>query len=382
MSYSNQDYSDESNLRFSATRFEQSPYYHLYANEKTALGMAAGRFYAAWNGEDIEQTYWNLKQKAVLYDVPEKPWQIEGPDVVAFLEKVFARRIGNLIEGRGRYAIACTPKGGTFMDGILFKMDQNRYWYVQPDGAFVEWLLAQSEGFDITVSDPNSRVLQVQGPTSMQLMSDATNGGITSEMKYFHSGFFDIGGQNLYVSRTGWTGELGYEIYSDNNTDHERLWNHLFKVGAPHGLTFGGLATMGIRRVEAGILDNLSDFDASMTPFEAGLGSFIDLDKPDFVGREALLSAHHETLLLGVKCDIAPEDGADVVDGNDCVGKITIGTWSPFLKHGIGYVRFNKRGDWADKTLKLKSSSGALVDCEILRLPFYDKEKAIPRAEG
>ena len=382
MSYSDNDYNDDNNLRFSATRFEQSPYYHLYANEKTALGMAAGRFYAAWNGEDLEKTYWNLKQKTVLYDVPEKPWQIEGPDVVAFLERIFSRPVGNLVEGRGRYAIACTPNGGTFMDGILFRIGETCFWYVQPDGAFVEWLQAHNDGFDITVSDPHSRVLQVQGPTSMQLMSDATGGSITSEMKYFHSGFYDIGGQSLYVSRTGWTGELGYEIYSNEHTDHEQLWDYLFKVGEPHGMTFGGLASMGIRRVEAGILDNLSDFDASMTPFEAGLGSFVDLDKPGFIGREALLDAHRETLLLGVKSEAAPEDGAAVMDGEECVGRVTVGAWSPYLKHGVGYVRFNRRGDWAGKTLELKTASGEGVDCQILELPFYDKEKAIPRATG
>ena len=382
MSYSNEDYSGNNNVLFSATRFEQSPYFEFYANEKTSLGMAAGRFYAAWNGEDLEQTYWNLKQKTVLYDVPEKPWQIEGPDVVPFLEKIFSRRIDNLIEGRGRYAIACTPKGGTFMDGILFKMAENRYWYVQPDGAFTEWLRAHDEGFDVTVSDPYARVLQVQGPTSMQVMSDATNGAINPDMKYFHSGFFDIDGQKLYISRTGWTGELGYEIYSDgSNTDYKRLWDHLFKVGKPHGMTFGGLATMGTRRVEAGILDNLSDFDATMTPFEAGLGNFIDLDKADFIGRKALLNAHQETLLLGIKCnDAAPEDGAGIFDKDECVGRVTIGAWSPYLKHGIGYVRFNRRGNWAGKSLKLQSTSGDVVDCDIVTLPFYDKEKLIPRA--
>ncbi|MGB5329519.1 MAG: aminomethyl transferase family protein, partial [Gammaproteobacteria bacterium] len=131
-----------------------------------------------------------------------------------FLERIFARRIGNLREGRGRYAIACTPDGGTFMDGILFKMEENRFWYVQPDGALEAWLIAHSDGFEIKISDPESRVLQIQGPNSMKIMADATAGAIDESMKYFDSGFYDIGGQELYVSRTGWTGELGYEVYS------------------------------------------------------------------------------------------------------------------------------------------------------------------------
>lgn len=123
------------NVRISAGRFEQSPYYDYYVNPETVLGVAAGRYYATFNGEDLVDTYWRLRRKAVLFDVPEKPWQIEGPDALPFLERIFARRIGNLAEERGRYAIACTSDGGTFMDGILFKIAENRFWYVQPDGA-------------------------------------------------------------------------------------------------------------------------------------------------------------------------------------------------------------------------------------------------------
>lgn len=367
-------------VRISARRFEQSPYYEHYVNPRTVLGVAAGRYYPSSNGEDPVETYWALRRKAVLFDVPEKPWQIEGPDVLPFLERIFARRIGTLAQGRGRYAIACTPDGGTFMDGILFKLAENRFWYVQPDGALEEWLAAHSDGFDVKISDPASRVLQIQGPNSMKIMSDATDGAIDESMKYFDSGYYDVGGQQLYVSRTGWTGELGYEIYSEGaKTDHDRLWNHLIETGSPHGMVFGSLAAMGIRRVEAGILDNLTDFDASMTPFEAGLGAFIELDK-HFVGREALLQADRETLLYGVKCpSTAPHDHGEIMDGSTSVGRVTAGAWSPFLESGIGYVRFEESGDWAGRSLLMKIRRGETVACEIVELPFYDSEKRIPR---
>ena len=212
-------------VRISARRFEQSPYFEFYANPNTRLGVAANRYFAADNGEDPVETYWALRQKAVLFDVTEKPWQIEGPGAVPFLEHIFARPVATLAEGRGRYAIACTCEGGIFMDGILFKLAENRYWYVQPDGALEEWLVAHKGEYDVNISDPASRVLQIQGPNSMKIMSDATDGAIDEKMKYFHSGYFDIGGQRLYVSRTGWTGELGYGIYSDGAiTEYQRLW--------------------------------------------------------------------------------------------------------------------------------------------------------------
>jgi len=369
-------------VRIPAGRFEQSPYFGCYANPDTLLGVAANRYYAADNGEDTEETYWALRQKAVLFDVPEKPWQIEGPDAVPFLERIFARPIDTLPEGRGRYAIACTSDGGIFMDGILFKVAENRYWYVQPDGALEEWLAAHKDGFDVKISDPNSRVLQIQGPNSMKVMSDASNGAIDESMKYFGAGFFDIGGQRLYVSRTGWTGELGYEIYSDAaSTDYKRLWNDLFAAGSPHGMVFGSLKAMGIRRIEAGILDNLSDFDMSMTPFQAGLGAFIDLNKADFIGRPTLLEADRQSLLYGIKCQSdTPYNQAEIMDGKNCVGRVTASGWSPYLKSGVGYVRFFYAGDWAGKSLFMKTEQGELAACEIIALPFYDAEKRIPRS--
>ena len=368
-------------VRIGAGRFEQSPYFEFYVNPQTVLGVAAGRYYPADLGEDTAEVYQALRHQVALFDVPEKPWQIEGPDALAFLETLFARRIDSLIEGRGRYAIACTPEGGTFMDGILFKLAPNRYWYVQPDGAFEEWVYAHKAGFDVKLTDPQSRVLQIQGPNSMRVMRDATAGAIDESMQYFHSGFYDFGGQQLYVSRTGWTGELGYEIYSDGeNTDHEKLWHHLFEVGVPHGMKFGSLKAMGIRRIEAGILDNLSDFDPSTTPFEAGLGKFIDLDKPDFIGKAALLEASRETLLYGFKCpDTEPCNQDEIYQDSEMVGRVTASAWSPFLECGIGYVKFSQPGDWAGHSLELKTRDGDLVSCDILTLPFYDADKRIPR---
>jgi aminomethyltransferase len=122
-------------VRVSARRFESSPFGDRWVNPQTVMGIYAGRYYSVFNGEDVEEAYWALRRKAVLYDVPERPVEISGPEAVPFLEHVFARRISTLKEGRGRYAIACTHQGRVFMDGILFKLSEDRFWYVQPDGA-------------------------------------------------------------------------------------------------------------------------------------------------------------------------------------------------------------------------------------------------------
>jgi aminomethyltransferase len=369
-------------VRVAARRFEASPFQAKWINPQTVMGVYAGRYYSVFNGEDTEEGYWTLRQKAVLYDVPERPVEIAGPDAERFLEHIFSRKVASLKEGRGRYAIACDHRGGLFMDGVLFRISDRRFWYVQPDGALETWLLAHSAGFDITISDPKSRVLQIQGPKSFAIMHAATHGALTGSMGYFHSGFFQIAGQDVYVSRTGWTGELGFEIYTQGAaTDCARLWDHLMAAGEPHGMIFGSISSMEIRRIEAGILDNGTDFDLSMTPFEAGLGPFVDLDKENFIGRAALLTASRDARrLYGLKCPGGiPGYREQIADGSRPVGHETAAAWSPYLKSGIGYARFDAPGAWAGRKLEVRAADGLLLDCEIVDLPFYDPEKRIPR---
>ncbi len=191
---------------------------------------------------------------------PNAPWKSVDQMWCRFWSAASPRRIGDLRLGRGRYAIACAHHGGLFIDGVLFRLEEDRFWYVQPDGALETWLLAHAEGFDVTVSDPeNPRVLQIQGLTSFPILQDLTEGAITEKMGYFHSGFFTVAGQEVYVSRTGWTGEIGCEIYTQANTNADVLWKRVLSAGAPHGMRFGSVASMGIRRIEAGILESGSD---------------------------------------------------------------------------------------------------------------------------
>ncbi len=375
-------HTDEDELFFiRGDEFEPSPYLECYGRNDIIYGVYAGRFFSVFRDEDIEHKYWTLRRTSVMYDVPERPVQIEGPDVVAFLEKIFARKVAALQSGRGFYAIACTPQGGVFMDGILFRLEEDKFWYVQPDGALETWLIAHSEGFDITISDPKSQVLQIQGPTSLDVMKSASNNAIDETMKYFQSGFYDLGGQEVYVSRTGWTGEMGWEIYSlGETTEHKRLWDHLVNSGAPHGMEVGSVSSMNVRRVEAGILNNISDIDMTMNPYEAGLGKFIDLEKEMFIGREALMNARREPLLFGLKCKTAtPQKAFTVLFNGEVCGRITIGVNSPTLECGIGYIRFNRHDEWEGRMLEMQTPDGVLHACEVVTLPFYDQEKKIPR---
>ena len=368
-------------VRVSSRSFEVSPYLERYEGPDTVRGVYAGRFFAIYNGEDPVRKYWTLRRKALIYDVPEKPVEISGPDAVPFLEKVLSRKVATLTEGRGRYAIACTPQGGVFMDGVLFRLGRDRFWYVQADGALETWLMAHSGGYDITISDPRSRVIQIQGSASMDIMQAASAGRIDAGMRYFQSGTFDLGGQRLYVSRTGFTGELGYEIYCNGEaTDHLALWDHLMTAGEPYGMEFSSTRSMTIRRIEAGILGNMTDMDTTMTPFQAGLGPFVDMDKGDFIGRAALVDADRHTLLHGVTCKGAvPGRGSKVLDGERSVATLTVGVASPTLGCGIGYARFREPGGWIGRELRVRLPDGNVQPCTVVDLPFVDPERLIVR---
>lgn len=377
-----QEASDLSNtVAISARRFEESPFIERTNSPKMVRGVYAGRYFPIFMGEDWIEHYWCLRQQALIFDVPEKPVEISGPDAVAFLDKVLSRSVAAMVEGRGYYAIACTPQGGVFMDGVVFRLGENRFWYVQADGPFETWLVAHSGGFDVHITDPRSRVIQIQGPASMAIMNAASGGAIDDTMKYFRSGYFDLGGQNLYVSRTGFTNELGYEIYCDGaTTDHLALWDFLMSCGEPHGMRFSSTRALTVRRIEGGILGNLTDIDASMTPFEAGLAPFIDMNKADFIGREALVGKDTRSCLFGMTCATeTPSAGSVVKDGERIVGRITAGVHSPTLRLGIGYVRFKTAGEWVGRTLSIHLPNGNRHEGQVVELPFFDRTKNIVR---
>ncbi len=366
-------------IKISARRFEESPYIERTYSPEMVRGVYAGRYFPMSIGEDPIKKYWLLRQKALIFDVPEKPIEISGPDAIPFLEKVLTRKVSSINEGRGYYSLACTPQGGIFMDGVLFKFNENKFWYVQADGPFEDWLLAHTSNYNVKISDPKSRVLQIQGPASIDIMKAASNGKIDESMKYFRSGFFDLGGQNLYVSRTGFTNELGFEIYSDGfKTDHLRLWDHLMNCGKPHGMELSASRAMTIRRIEGGIFGNLTDIDTTMTPFEAGLDFFVNMEKDDFIGRDALMKKDRKCCLFGLTCKTeTPVSGSLVIDGENIVGHITAGVPSPTLQLGIGYVRFYYPNDWPGRELLLKLPDGNTHKCNIVNLPFFDHEKNI-----
>ena len=345
------------------------------------MGIYNRRLYPWTTGDNPVDIYWRLRKSAVLYDVPESPIEIEGPDVARFLDLIFTRNVQKMRIGRAAYGMACLPNGGVLMDGMLMRLSENKFWFVQADGEFLGWLSAHAIHRDVTIRDPRSWAVQVQGPTALDVLQDVCEDAAPQPFNYFDVAECAIAGQRLLVSRTGWTGELGFELYTlDEHVDGPAIWNHLLEVGQDHGLVTSGLESMGIRRIEAGIMDYGTDLNVQMTPYQAGLGKFVDMNKPDFIGKEALMSSDQRPLLHGFACgDGAPARESTVFCNGTVVGRVTSAAWSPFLNKGIGFWCATEPADWSDQTLEMKSADGTTLNCRIAEVPFYDAKKEIPR---
>ncbi len=382
MSASNNYASSHDVVRISSKRFARSPWMPAYLTDQAILGIYSGRFYALGLVGDPVGDYWHLRRKAVLYDVPERPIEIAGCDAMTLLRTIFCRDVSGLREGRGTYAIACNHHGGILMDGILFRLGESRFWYVLADGAFEPWLEAHAAGLDVTIRDPESWVLQIQGPASLDLLPAILDDPPADPFRYFSIHRTTIGSHPFLVSRTGWTGEKGFELYPlSPDFDGPAMFRLILERGRPGGLIFSGLDSMGIRRMEAAIMDNGTDMDPSMTPFDAGLGRFVDLDRnDDFIGKAALARAPKAPRFFGLTASgITPHAGTVVLHRGDETGIVTAGAWSPFLESGIAYVRFDKADDWAGRTVTLRLKDGAVHEGTVVALPFYDRDKLIPR---
>ena len=332
--------------------------------------------------QSTEEAYWLLRQKAALLNTGEFPLQFEGPDAERLLDKLFTKDITKLKPGRCGYGVACYEDGGLIVDGILLRLSEDRFWYAQADGDFYSWARAHATGMDVQITDPQVYVSQVQGPNALRILEAANKGQLPEPFGYFAIARVNFDGQEIVVTRTGYTNELGWEFYTEPHHDADAIWQHLKNAGESFGLEIFGLDAMNIRRIEAGILNAGSDFDHTTTPYDVGLGRFIDDDKGDFIGKAALATASRELRLFGVTCNGGePLINAPVEVNARIVGKVTAGAISPFLRHGIGIIRLEKAGLADGDTVTVGCKDGSQQEAQLIEMPFYDKLAEIPRGK-
>ncbi len=326
-------------------------------------------------------TRW-LRRQVVLAPTGELATGIRGPDAEAVLDRVFTRDISRVRVGRCSYQLACFADGGVIMDGILLRLAPDRFWYAQGDGEFRLWLHAHAQGCDVDVSDPGVWISQVQGPRSMDVLARVADEGLPEGFRYFDHTWIRIGGQPVLISLTGFTNELGWEFYFGTDVDADIIGERILSAGEPYGIHTVPAAATNTRRIEAGLLFSGTDFDGSVTPYTAGLGALVDLEKADFAGRAALSRADRSRLTWGLRCKAGVARHGDTLflDGEPA-GRVCSSSWSPYLTCGVAIVRLRNPMLGPGIQLEVHSVEGEAIDGEICELPMYDRAGAIPRGK-
>jgi aminomethyltransferase len=334
---------------------------------------------------DPVQNFWNLVNEAILCDVAvERQVEITGPDAARFTQYLSCRDLSNCDVGQCKYVLITDQDGGIINDPILLKLAEDHFWLSIADSDVLLWArgVAATANMDVQICEPDVSPLQLQGPKSRDILRTAF-GDAPAELKYYRFMEYDWNGVPLIISRTGWSSELGYEIFLRDGGKGDALWEHLMAVGGPMGLHPGH--TSSIRRIEAAMLSYHADMTLENNPFEMGMDRLVDLDmEADFVSKAALKrikAAGISQLQVGLAFDGPPISGSNdenwpVMVDDGVVGKITSAIYSPRLEQNIA-LAIVEVGHAHNGTQAVIDMSGEMRQAEIVPKPFFDPKKAL-----
>lgn len=326
-----------------------------------------------------DEMYWKVRQELTFRHTGEYPYEISGPDALKLLQRIFPRDVSKVNKGRCSYQFACYHDGGIITDGVLLRVEDDKYWFAQADGDLFNWYKAHSEGLDVTISDPDVWVSQVAGPRSMELLEQLIDGPMP-QWRYFDWIEVTIAGEQVLISRTGFTNELGWEVYFRPQNNSEMLGDLILEEGSKMGMILTATPGNRCRRIEAGLLSAGQDFTSNTTPFVVGLGRFIDFEKGDFIGRKALMAAGKENQSWGIRVEGGTAVRGDTLEyKGQPIGRVTSSTWSPYQVCGVGIVLLNDADFSPGSVVDVQCSDGQVHQAQLCTLPMYDPQGEVVR---
>lgn len=364
----------------------------------SALTRAFGDYRGFWvphhfaNAGAIEE-YWACREKAVIMDLsPLRKMEVLGPDAEQFLQGIVTRDVRKLSVGQVFYTPMCYEHGGMVDDGTLFRLGENNFRWVGGDDASLIWLKEQAakSNYNINLKTATSEIhnVAVQGPRSREILQQVveTPAGrpTIAEVGVFRFTIGRIGGVAgipVLVSRTGYTGELGYEVFC-HPKDAPKVWDALWEAGRPLGLQPFGFDALDMVRIEAGLVFGGHDFDSTTDPFEAGIAFTVPQKKEeDYIGKAAVEKRRANPLRKLVGLEIAgnekPSHGDPVFVGRAQVGIVTSAMRSPLLKKTIAFARVDVTHSALETALEVGRLDGMQkrLKATVIPFPFYDPEK-------
>ena len=370
------------------TQIRKSPYFQATVNWGAKAFSVYNHMYIPRDFGDPEENFWNLVNSAILCDVAvERQVQITGPDAAKFMQILTPRDLSHMAVGQCKYIVMINAEGGIINDPVLLKLEENKFWISLADSDVLLWAqgVAIHSGLDVHVCEPDESPLQLQGPRALDIMK-ALFGDDISQLKYYWLRHYELDGIPVVVSRTGWSSELGYEIYLCDRRWGTVLWEKIMAAGASFGLKAGHTST--IRRIEGAMLSYHADMDIQTNPFEVGLDRLIALDAPhDFIGKAALkkikrqgISRKQVGLIIDGERLSAPNTRFWPLraEGTE-VGKVTSAVFSPRLKQNIALAMVSV--NLAEKGTDLKVAIGKDTrTAKVVEKPFFDPNKRITKS--
>ncbi len=371
------------------TQIRKSPFFDATVRWGAKGFSVYNHMYIPRDFGDPEQNFWNLVETAILCDVAvERQVEITGPDAAKFVQLLTPRDLSSMAVGQCKYVILTNQHGGILNDPVMLRLDTNHFWISLADSDVLFWAqgVAVNAGYDVTITEPDVSPLQLQGPQSGKIMQ-ALFGPEIADLKYYYCCALQLDGIDLIVSRTGWSSELGYELFLRDHKDGDRLYEMIMQAGQPFGLRPGHTST--IRRIEGGMLSYHADMDINTNPFELGLDRFIDLDMDaDFVGKDALRqikSAGVKRRQIGVVIDGLPLAQPNTrfwplsIAGQP-IGKVTSAVYSPRLKKNIALAMVDSAHAALGTEFSVSAAQGDSTAVAVEK-PFYDPKKLIAKNE-
>ncbi len=376
-------------------RIRKSPFFYSSREHGVALYSVYNRTYHPRHYGDPVAEYWALLNGVTLWDVGvEKQIEISGPDAFAFTDMLVTRDLSKCNVGQCKYVFLTNEAGGILNDPVLLRLEENRFWLSLADSDIELWAqgVAHGSDFDVTIEEIDVAPVQIQGPKSVAVMVDLFGDDILT-IPYYYLREYTIEGIDVVVSRTGYTSEVGYEVYVKEATRcAPAVWQMILAAGEAHGLRVTG--PCHIRRIEGGILAHGSDITFRTNPFEIGMGYdwMVNFDGGDFIGRSALAEVKAQGAtrgLAGIELGGSPlgsyNDGSmidsfHVYDGEEKVGYVPSACYSPRLEKNIGYAMVPTRYLELGTTLMVDTGTER-VEAVVVPKPFFDPQKDAPKAD-
>jgi glycine cleavage system aminomethyltransferase T len=370
------------------TQIRKSPYFDATVRWGATGFSVYNHMYIPRDFGDPEQNFWTLVNDAILCDVAvERQVEITGPDAARFVQMLTPRDLSKMAVGQCKYVLITNAEGCILNDPILLRLAENHFWISLADSDILLWAqgVAVHSGLDVMIGEPDVSPLQLQGPKSGEIMK-ALFGDSILDLKYYWHRELELDGIPLLVSRTGWSSELGYEIYLRDSAYGDALWERIMVAGMAFGLKPGH--TSSIRRIEGGMMSYHADADIKTNPYERGLDRFVNLDiEADFIGKAALRRIRDQgvsRIQVGVIIDGAPMKGPNTIfwaitrDGTE-IGKVTLAVYSHRLERNIALAMVAVAHAPVGTEVDIMTPSGS-ARATVVERPFYDPQKKLAAA--